>query len=115
MAAVGAHLACSLAMPFLAMHFIRISWPLRSFAMIAPLPSGSVMTGEPTHSFGLLAERGQRKLRRATESHEQTYRFSPICRSFAYSVMISSPVHRALSVRVTLQYSQYCSQSQSRV
>ena len=52
------------------------------------------MTGVPTHSFGL---------------------GSPTTKSRAYTFMISSPVHRAWRVKVTLQFSQYCSHWQSRV
>ena len=76
------------------MHFIFSSCPLRNLQITLPSPNSSVMTGCPTHSFGL---------------------GSITTRSRAYTFIISSPVHRAFNVSVTLQLSQYWSQSQSRV
>lgn len=94
MAAVGAHLACSLAIPFLATQVILSSCPRRSLQMSGPCPSASDATGLPTHSFAR----------------------SPLTtRSRECTCIVSSVEHRAFNASVTLHRAQWSSQSQSRV
>lgn len=90
-------------MPFFAIHLSLNSWFFFNLQISAPKPSGSAITGAPNASF-CLAPRGiPVPIPPATTT-----------RSRANTFITSSPVHRACNDKTTEQFSQYCSQSQSR-